>query len=194
MSGSCPFPSPTTLPPYGHIIVTIIVDGSDSVHRFVAAAIVAIFGISAGAEEADLASLRFLLGEWEAVGTPAGETGGFTFALGVQNQVLTRTNYAIYEARDGRPASHHDDLMVIYRERDQLRADYFDSEQHVIRYVVQPKGDREVMFTSEPTGNEPRYRLTYVARADGTLAGRFEIAAPVRPNSDYLSWSARKVR
>jgi hypothetical protein len=161
---------------------------------FTLAALLAILGTTASAAD-DMTPLRFLIGEWQAIATPPGEAGGFTFALGVQNHLMTRTNYATYEAREGRPASRHDDLMVIYRERDQLKAEYFDSEQHVIRYVVQPKGDQEVVFTSEPITTEPRYRLTYVGRSDGTLAGRFEIAAPGSAEfKDYLSWSARKVR
>jgi hypothetical protein len=143
----------------------------------------------------DVTSLRFLIGTWEAVNTTPRDTGGFTFALGVQDHLITRTNYAIYAARDGHPASRHDDLMVIYREGDQLRADYFDSEQHVIRYVVQSPADRQVIFTSEPTTAEPRYRLTYIARADGTLDGRFEIAAAGSSEfKDYLRWSARRVK
>ena len=143
---------------------------------------------------ADLRSLRFLLGEWQAINMPAGDSGGFTFAFGVQDRVMTRTNYAKYEARDGRPASRHDDLMVIYVESGAIKADYFDSEQHVIRYLVHQRGDREVTFISEPTPSEPRYRLSYVARADGTLAGQFEIAPPDASDTfkPFLSWTARK--
>ena len=142
----------------------------------------------------DVASLRFLIGDWEAIGTPAGETGGFTFSLGVQNRVMTRTNYATYDARNGRTASRHDDLMVIYEEGGQLKADYFDSERHVIRYLVEPRGDHDVMFVSDAKPSDPRYRLRYTARNDGTLAGRFEIAAPGTPDAftPYLSWTARK--
>ena len=142
----------------------------------------------------DIASLRFLLGDWEATGTPAGETGGFTFSLGVQNRVMTRTNYATYDARNGRMASRHDDLMVIYAEGGQLKADYFDSEQHVIRYLVEPRGDHDVAFVSDSKPSDPRYRLSYTSRDNGTLAGRFEIAAPGMPDAfkPYLSWTARK--
>jgi precorrin-6B methylase 2 len=64
---------------------------------------------------ADLAALGFLPGEWEALDTPAGERGGVTFSPAVQNRVITRTNFAISDARDGRPASRHDDLMVIHK-------------------------------------------------------------------------------
>ena len=109
---------------------------------------------------------------------------------------MTRTNFASYEARDGKPASRHDDLMVIYSERGALKGDYFDSEQHVIRYHVEPRGDRHIVFVSDATPSEPRYRLTYTAGADGTLAGQFEIAAPGAPDAfkPYLSWTARKVK
>jgi hypothetical protein len=164
--------------------------------RYVAFALVLGFLTPATTAADDVASLSFLVGEWQAIGTIPGETGGFTFALGVQNHLITRTNYAVYEARDGRPASRHDDLMVIYREGDSLKADYFDSEQHVIRYVVQSKADREVTFTSEPTTTDPRYRLTYVKQTDGTLVGRFDIAAPGASSEfkEYLNWSARRVQ
>ncbi len=149
---------------------------------------------SAQGSRADLASLSFLLGDWEAIGTAAGEAGGFTFSFGVQNHVMTRTNYAIYDAREGRSASRHDDFMIVYAEDGQLRADYFDSEQHVIRYLVELQSDHSVVFVSHAKPSEPRYRLSYTARADGTLAGQFEIAAPGTPEAfkPYLSWAARK--
>jgi len=146
------------------------------------------------ASRPDIASLRFLLGDWEAIDGPAGETGGFTFSLGVQNRVMTRTNYATYDARGGRPASRHDDLMVIYEEGGRLKADYFDNEQHVIRYLVEARGDRDVVFVSDSKPSDPRYRLSYTARDAGTLVGQFEIAAPGTPDAfkPYLSWTARK--
>ena len=149
---------------------------------------------TARAATPDVTSLAFLLGGWEAIGTPAGEKGGFTFSLGVQNRVMTRTNYAIYDARDGRAASRHDDFMIIYVERGQLRADYFDSEEHVVRYVGELPGDRSVVFVSDVKASDPRYRLTYTARDDGTLAGQFEIAAPGASDAFklYLSWTARR--
>src|SRR5881397_638086 len=83
-----------------------------------------------------LAPLQFLLGEWKGVGDQAGATGGFTFAPGVQDRIIVRTNYSNTPASDGRAASRHDDLMVIYVEGRMLKADYFDNEGHVIRYAV----------------------------------------------------------
>ena len=83
---------------------------------------------------------------------PRGESGAFNFSLAVQDRIIVRTNYAKYPARDGKPATRHDDLMVIFVEGDALKADYFDSEQHVIHYLVQPRGPRDVVFVSEAKG------------------------------------------
>lgn len=107
---------------------------------------------------------------------------------------MVRTNEATYSATSGRPASRHDDLLVIYNERESLRADYFDSEGHVIRYAVRPQNANVVVFVSDPSPNEPRYRLTYSMAASGVLLGSFDIASPAAPDTfkPYLSWKARK--
>ena len=107
--------------------------------------------------------------------------------------MIVRTNDSNAPAANGKPALQHDDLMVIYVEAGSVRADYFDNEGHVIRYVVDAHGD-EVVFLSELKASEPRYRLSYNRRPDGILNGRFEIAPPGRPDAfaPYLSWSARK--
>src|SRR4051812_18176057 len=109
-------------------------------------------------EAGAFSSLGFLIGEWEAVDTPPGESGTFSFTLAVQDHVIVRTNQATYAATAERPASRHDDLLVIYGERGSLRADYFDSEGHVIRYAVRAQNANAVVFVSDPSPNEPRYR------------------------------------
>jgi hypothetical protein len=63
-----------------------------------------------------LTPFQFLIGQWEGIGDQAGATGGFTFAPGVQDRVIVRTNYSNTPASGGKPASRHDDLMVIYVE------------------------------------------------------------------------------
>jgi hypothetical protein len=62
-----------------------------------------------GQSPAPLAPLQFLLGEWEGIGDQAGATGGFTFARGVQDHVIVRTNYSNTPPIGGKPASRHDD-------------------------------------------------------------------------------------
>lgn len=141
-----------------------------------------------------LSPLRFLIGEWQAIDTPAGETGAFAFKFGAQDHIIVRTNEAVYAATAEHPASRHDDLMVVYSERGAIKADYFDNEGHVIRYAVEPRVGSAVAFVSEPIAGEPRYRLTYTMSATGTLLGSFEIASPRVPDAfkPYLSWKARK--
>jgi hypothetical protein len=134
-----------------------------------------------------LAPLQFLVGDWRAVDTPAGETGRFTFKFDVQGHVLVRTNEAVY------PTSRHDDLMVIYVDGDAVKADYFDNEGHVIRYTARIAANR-VALTSDPDAKGPRYRLSYALAPDGVLSGTFEIAMPDAPETfkPYLAWKARR--
>ena len=140
-------------------------------------------------------ALAFLMGDWEAIDAPPGERGSFSFTLGVQNHVMVRTNSAIYDATPQHPASRHDDLMVIYREGDSIKADYFDNEGHVIRYTVHAMDPHRVVFVSDPNPREPRFRLTYAGASDGTLTGSFETAAPGTDTfTPYLSWKAQKTR
>ena len=167
--------------------------------RAVAFALGAVLGLAAsgGAQTpADLSALAFLLGDWDAVGLPRGESGAFNFSLAVQDRLIVRTNYAKTAARDGRPATRHDDLMVIFVEGGTIKADYFDSEEHVIHYTVQTRGPRDVVFLGEPSASEPRYRLTYSLGADAILKGSFETAAADSPNDfkPLFSWSARKLK
>ena len=136
----------------------------------------------------------FLQGDWDAVPGPSGETGSFSFKPGAQGHILVRTNFASYPASAGKPASRHDDLMVIAPDGDAVRADYFDSEGHVIRYTVRTVGSGEVVFTSEIKPNEPRYRLRYKSNSDASVAGQFEVAPPAQPDSfkPYLTWTGRR--
>jgi hypothetical protein len=157
-------------------------------------AVLACASAAHGQPPPELAKLQFLVGDWNAIGSPPGESGAFIFSLAVQDRIIVRTNYATYAAREGRPASRHDDLMVIFVEDGALKADYFDSEQHVIHYAIDVRGPRDAVFVSPPKAAEPRYRLSYALGADGLLKGTFEIAAPGAPDDfkTMLAWTARK--
>lgn len=145
---------------------------------------------------AALRPFEFLIGDWLGAPGKSGETGGFVFKSDVQGRVIVRTNFALYPAVKGKPALRHDDLMVIFADKDAIRADYFDSEGHVIRYTAQSPTAREVIFVSEAKPGEPRYRLRYVSKSDGSLSGNFDIAPPGEPGvfSIYLSWSASRAK
>jgi hypothetical protein len=138
--------------------------------------------------------LQFLLGTWVSTGSTelgsADGTASFTEDLG--RHVLVRRSFADYKSGP-QAGTHHDDLMVIYRETDDAppRAIYFDSEGHVIRYTVTVKSDNRAVFESEPSAPGPRYRLSY-ARLGSALNGTFEIAAPGADYKTYLTWSSQK--
>ncbi|HVP38941.1 MAG TPA: hypothetical protein VMS93_07125, partial [Candidatus Saccharimonadales bacterium] len=151
-----------------------------------------------GAPPQPLQALGFLLGDWEGAGAgqPGAGGGVCSFAPGLQDQLLVRTSYAEYPATPQRPASRHDDLMVIYAaDSTHVRADYWDSEGHVIRYAVTASGGREAVFLSDAVAGAPRYRLTYTLSADSTIAGRFEVAPPGQPAAftPYLAWTLRRL-
>ena len=151
---------------------------------------------NAGPARDPLASLAPLLGKWEAEPDPKqpGVTGWTTFERGLGDHVVVRRNHASYPPRDGRPASVHDDLMVLFSEEGKLRADYWDSEGHVIRYEVQSPAANRLVFLSDARTGAPRFRLTYAWAQPGTLDLTFEIAPPgatdFRP---YISARLRSV-
>jgi hypothetical protein len=147
--------------------------------------------------------LRFLMGEWVAdepaasgpgaAGSAAPSSGHFEFTSDVQGKVLIRRNHAEYPAVKPRPAVTHDDLMVIYREGE-VRATYFDSEGHVIRYTMVAGAPGTVTFVSETAHGTPRFRLSYQKLPDGRLGGKFELAEPDKPEEfkTYLEWTAKR--
>ncbi len=85
--------------------------------------------------------------------------------------------------------------MIIYVD-DQcvVRADYYDNEGHVIRYLVETPADGRAVFTSEASAAGPRYRLTYEAAAGGSVKGAFLMAPPGKPGAftPYLTWEMRR--
>ena len=64
-----------------------------------AAVVLSLASASLGAAPS-LNSLQFLIGDWQAIDATGGATGGFSFAFGVQNHVITRTNYSNSAATD----------------------------------------------------------------------------------------------
>jgi len=79
----------------------------------------------------------------------------------------------------------------VYRENGALRAIYFDSEGHVIRYGVQA-ADGGVAFVSEDGGSGPRYRLTYTREGAAAARLKFEIASPGKDFQSYIDALLRR--
>jgi hypothetical protein len=144
----------------------------------------------------DWSPLQFLVGDWvgEGSGQPGqSSAGAFTLTPDLDGGVLARRSSADYPAANGRPAVHHSDLMVIYRDSSskQIQATYWDNEGHVIPYLVQTASSRAV-FTSEGANEGPRYRLTYEATGKDRVTIKFEIAEPGKDFAVYLEGAARR--
>lgn len=125
-----------------------------------------------------------LLGRWVSDPDPkaGGATGWFTLEKDLQGKVLVRRNRAEYPALKDRPASTHDDLMVIYSEGARIRADYWDNEGHAIHYSVSFPEPTRCVFVSDAAPGAPRFRLTYAWSDPKVLGITFEIAAPNAPD------------
>jgi hypothetical protein len=132
--------------------------------------------------------LDFLLGDWVGIAgekdTPLGAgQGAYSFKPELNQKIIVRRNAARYDS-----GAQHDDLMIIYPEN---RAIYFDSEGHVIHYVLSFPAANRVVFESDHSQPGPRYRLTYWM--DGSsLNGRFELGAPGADYKPYMNWTSKK--
>jgi hypothetical protein len=120
-----------------------------------------------------LKDLDFLVGTWGSQSDS--ESGECTFSRELGDQVLLRRSFADYPAQNGRPASHHEDLMVLYLQDGQWRADYWDNEGHRIAYGI-TRQDQQLRLLSQ--GKGPRFRLTYTPAGEDQLDLLFEIAPP----------------
>jgi len=166
------------------------------------AVVVAISGVLAPAsiaradEPAELRPLAFLIGEWDSSGggQPGSGAGTAVFSRSLQDRVIVRTSFAEYPASGGMPPTRHDDFMIIYATPAGVRADYYDSEGHVIRYgVTSPAAGRAVFLSALGIG-EPTYRLTYTLTPNGIMEGEFEIADPgTTAFKPYLTWQSRRI-
>ena len=125
---------------------------------------------------------EMLVGEWagDGSGSPGSGTGTSSFQFDLQKQVLVRRSHSEYPALGGRPATVHDDLMVIYPGTgEEARATYFDNEGHVIEYTATwSAGGDTLTFLSKPTSGTPQFRLIYKRLDAQTLSVAFEMAAP----------------
>jgi hypothetical protein len=154
---------------------------------------------AAGAARAEdkkspLEALEPLVGQWEGEG--AGQPGAtkgapFEFRFELEGRLLVRRSSSDYPAHDGRKASHHEDLLVIWADEAKLFAKYWDNEGHVIDYAVTHTGSH-VQFLSS---GAPAFRLIYELVEKDSLKIEFGISPAGKPDGfkTYLSGTARRI-
>lgn len=142
------------------------------------------------------APVRFLAGDWagEGAGDPGKGSGDSSFTFELGGKALVRRSVSAYPARDGRPATRHEDLMTVFAEGGKLKAFYLDNEGHVIRYDATALDTGEgVVFRSEP-GPGPTFRLTYRSLGADAVSVAFAIAPPGKPDAftTYVEGTTRR--
>jgi hypothetical protein len=129
---------------------------------------------------------EWLVGSWVADigsgGQPGMATrGGESWTLDLDRRVMIRRDYSDYPPAAGRPAAHHEGMMVIAPLGGGYSAHAYDNEGHNIDYDI-AAGDSTEVFTSRAVSGEPQFRLTYARSATGVDV-KFEIAAPNQPGA-----------
>lgn len=122
---------------------------------------------------------QWLLGEWkgEGAGKPGEGNGTFSFAFDLDKKILVRKNYTEFPATNSKPASIHEDLMIIYLDfsGNPSKAIYFDNEGHTIHYSIQ-YSDKTITLQSEKIAHIPVFKLSYIWLDDTTINTQFEIS------------------
>jgi len=129
----------------------------------------------------DWSPWKYYIGDWvgEGGGKPGQGSGGFSFYTDLQNSVLVRKNHSDFPATQKNPAYTHDDLMLIYPEKGEWCADYFDNEKHVIHYGVSSSSDStKLIFCTRSKSGSPDFRLTYTRLTEDKVNILFEYATP----------------
>ena len=142
-------------------------------------------------------SLAFLEGTWDAnVQNNAAiqQAGLYTFDRELSGHVMAR--HATNDPGCKAPTSFacsHSDLLYVFQEMpgSALKADYFDSEGHVIHYDVTTPTPTSVVFLSTP-GPGPQFKLSYELSGK-VMTGRFQVHMPGQGDwRTYLEWSGSR--
>ena len=139
----------------------------------------------------------WLTGNWigEGEGQPGQRSGTFSFSFDLDQNILVRKSHSEYPATGNRPATVHNDLMVIYPDNtgNPAKAVYFDNEGHTIFYTV-TFSDISVVMTSEFAQGSPAFRLSYLPVDSSTVAVRFEISTDAVNFRTYIEGKSKKIQ
>jgi len=140
---------------------------------------------------------QYLLGEWkgEGSGQPGTGSGSYTLKPKLGGCILERKGVTDIPATNGRPAVHHEDVMIIYKnmEGNPVRSIYFDNENHVINYDIS-YAENKIILVSEVNPATPRFRLTYEKLEDKLMNIRFEMAMPNAPEEFKMYLEGKNIK
>ena len=138
---------------------------------------------------------NWLIGEWigEGSGEPGKGGGTFSFKTDLNDKILVRKSHSEYQASGNRPATIHDDLMIVYVDNSSnaSNAIYFDNEGHTIKYSIE-YDDKLIVLTSEKVVNTPVFRLTYTLLDDKTVNTKFEMSQDGIKFMTYIEGKSKK--
>jgi hypothetical protein len=139
----------------------------------------------------------WLTGTWagEGEGAPGQGSGTFSFSYDLDKNILVRKSHSEYPATTDKPATIHDDLMIIYpgTEGNQDKAVYFDNEGHTIFYSVD-FNEKSIILTSERSHNGPVFKLVYKLLDPGTVSVSFQMSRDGVDFMTYVEGKSRKVK
>lgn len=138
----------------------------------------------------------WLMGEWkgEGNGQPGQGGGTFSFVYDLGKNVIVRKSHSEYAAKDNKPETIHDDLMIVYPGNgEQPKAIYFDNEGHVINYLIS-YADSSIILTSEIVANAPLFRLTYTLLGSNTTDIKFELSRDGKSFMTYIEGKSKKIK
>ena len=147
------------------------------------------------------APFEFLIGNWSGQwsGQPGVSTSGsvsFSFDL-AKTIIVRRTRVTFPAGADENSGFTHEDLLVIYREPGdpRFRAFYVDAEGFVVNYVASGVTSQpSVVFTSDPAGRGPQFKLVCEMSKDGVLTMDFLIAPPGGGLRSHVKCAIRRSR
>ena len=141
---------------------------------------------------------EWLIGEWkgEGGGKPGNGSGTFSFKPDLNEKILVRKNHSEYPATGSKPATIHDDLMVVYPDYTGApsKAIYFDNEGHTINYSISYPGNYSIVMTSEKIPNVPIFRLTYTLPEKETVNTKFEMSQDGTTYTTYVEGKSKKMK
>lgn len=162
-----------------------------------AAALLSIVALCHAQQNQKWEKWGWLMGAWkgEGSGKPGQGAGSFAFSFDLNSQVIVRRSHTEFPEVKGKPATTHDDLLIVYSDPagGAEKAVYFDNEGHVINYTVSFI-DNSIILTSEKTENTPVFRLTYSPVDKQTVDVNFDMSQDGKNFVTYLEGKSKRAR